>query len=47
MEIVITGANGFLGKAIVKELENNNNLKSLTRTSGYYQLLLENEIPDF
>jgi nucleoside-diphosphate-sugar epimerase len=47
MKILLTGANGFLGKAIVKQLEKTNNLKSLSRTSGDYQFSLENEIPNF
>lgn len=47
MEILLTGASGFLGRAVVKELEKNNNLKSLSRVSGNYQFSLENEIPIF
>lgn len=47
MEIVITGANGFLGKAIVKELESKHTLFSLSRTSGDYQVSLDNDIPNF
>ncbi|MFV8335273.1 NAD-dependent epimerase/dehydratase family protein [Flavobacterium sp. RSP29] len=47
MEIVVTGANGFLGKVIVKELESNYTLFSLSRTFGDYQVSLENEIPNF
>ncbi|PZX92479.1 NAD(P)-dependent oxidoreductase [Flavobacterium aquariorum] len=47
MEIIVTGANGFLGKYIVKALVNKNNLKSLSRTSGDYQVSLENEVPNF
>jgi nucleoside-diphosphate-sugar epimerase len=47
MEIVVTGANGFLGKVIVKELESNYALFSLSRTLGDYQVSLENEIPNF
>src|SRR4051794_23301816 len=47
MKILLTGASGFLGKAIVKELEKNNKLFSLSRTAGDYQVLLEHEIPNF
>lgn len=47
MEIVVTGANGFLGKVIVKELESNYAIFSLSRSSGDYQVSLENEIPNF
>ncbi|TRX13398.1 NAD-dependent epimerase/dehydratase family protein [Flavobacterium gawalongense] len=47
MEKLLTGANGFLGKVIFKELGNNHKIKSLSRTSGDYQVLLENEIPNF
>lgn len=47
MEILVTGANGFLGKSIVKELANNHKLTCLSRTSGDYKVSLENEIPNF
>jgi len=47
MEILITGGNGFLGKAILEELVQKNTLKVLSRTAGEYQLSLEKEIPDF
>jgi nucleoside-diphosphate-sugar epimerase len=47
MEVLVTGANGFLGKAIVKELEKGNNLFSLSRTSGNYKISLEREVPGF
>jgi len=47
MDIVITGANGFLGKHIFKVLHTSNNLKSLSRTSGDYKVSLENEVPIF
>ena len=47
MEVLLTGANGFLGKAIVKELEKDNNLFSLSRTSGNYKIFLEREVPGF
>lgn len=45
--ILITGANGFLGKFIVNELQKSNILKSLSRTSGDYIISLENEVPCF
>lgn len=47
MEILVTGANGFLGKVIVKELERNYTLSCLSRTSGDYPVSLEKEIPNF
>jgi nucleoside-diphosphate-sugar epimerase len=47
MNCLLTGANGFLGKSIVKELASSCNLISLSRTSGDYQVSLENEIPNF
>ncbi|MBF2708211.1 NAD-dependent epimerase/dehydratase family protein [Flavobacterium soyangense] len=47
MEILLTGANGFLGKSIVKELASSYNLISLSRTSGDYKVSLEKEIPEF
>ncbi|RTY83468.1 NAD-dependent epimerase/dehydratase family protein [Flavobacterium sp. LS1P28] len=47
MEILVTGANGFLGKSIVKGLANHHNLFSLSRSYGDYKVPLENEIPEF
>lgn len=47
MTILLTGANGFLGKAIEMELLKGNSIYSLTRTMGDYKVTLEKEIPDF
>lgn len=47
MKILLTGANGFLGKFIVEELGKSNTLFCLSRTSGDYKVSLENEIPKF
>jgi len=47
MEILITGANGFLGREIVNSLKNENSIKTLSRTSGDFKIFLEDEIPDF
>jgi nucleoside-diphosphate-sugar epimerase len=47
MNILLTGANGFLGKTIVKELSKENSIFSLSRSSGVYQVVLENEVPNF
>lgn len=47
MEILLTGATGFIGKAIVKELSKENSIFSLSRYSGSYQIALENEVPNF
>lgn len=47
MEILITGANGFLGSAILNELTSDHSISSLSRSSGHYKVSLENEIPDF
>lgn len=46
MDILVTGANGFLGRHIVEALKNNN-IKSLSRASGNFKVFLENEIPNF
>jgi nucleoside-diphosphate-sugar epimerase len=47
MKILLTGATGFLGKNIVKELSKENSIFSLSRSSGVYQVALENEVPYF
>lgn len=47
MKILLTGATGFLGKTIVKELSKENSIFSLSRSSGVYRVVLENEVPNF
>ncbi|PJJ10940.1 nucleoside-diphosphate-sugar epimerase [Flavobacterium sp. 1] len=47
MKILLTGATGFLGKTIVKELSKENFIFSLSRSSGVYRVVLENEVPIF
>ncbi|PVX46597.1 nucleoside-diphosphate-sugar epimerase [Flavobacterium sp. 103] len=47
MEILITGANGFLGKSIVKELTYGHKLVCLSRSCGDYKISLEIEVPEF
>lgn len=47
MEILLTGANGFLGSAIAKELDDNHKIFSLSRTFGDYKVSLEREVPLF
>ncbi len=47
MKILVTGANGFLGKSIVKELANNHKITCLSRNSGDYHVLLEVVVPNF
>jgi nucleoside-diphosphate-sugar epimerase len=47
LEILITGANGFLGKSIVKELTDSHKLIHLSRSCGDYQVSLENDVPNF
>ena len=47
MDVLVTGANGFLGKHIVKSLVNDNDIKCLSRTNGDFKVSLENEIPNF
>lgn len=46
MNILVTGANGFLGKHILKELDNSN-ISTLARSSGDLKISLEKEIPNF
>lgn len=47
MKILLTGATGFLGKTIVKELSKENFIFSLSRSLGAYQIALESEVPNF
>lgn len=48
MNLLLTGASGFLGKSIIGQLITDNNfLFNLSRTSGDYKIALENEIPNF
>jgi len=47
MEILITGANGFLGRTIVNELSTDFKISSLSRNATDYKVSLENEIPNF
>lgn len=45
--VLVTGANGFLGKYIYKSLLESNALFSLSKTTGDYKVILENETPIF
>jgi nucleoside-diphosphate-sugar epimerase len=47
MDILLTGANGFLGKSIVNKLKNNHTVICLSRFVGHYPVLLDNDIPNF
>ena len=48
MDVLLTGANGFLGRSITSKLSTGNNLLlGLSRTSGDYKIDLEKEIPKF
>lgn len=47
MRILLTGANGFLGKIIVNVLEKQHSFFTLSTNSGDYSVFLNNEIPCF
>lgn len=47
MNLLLTGANGFLGKIIVKRLEKEYQIIKLSRNSGDYQVALDDSVPDF
>lgn len=47
MNILLTGATGFLGKYIVDEIPKSDDLFTLSRNNGNYKISLENEIPNF
>lgn len=46
-KVLITGANGFLGKIIVKQLCQNCEIRTLSRTTGNYNATLEEKVPLF
>jgi nucleoside-diphosphate-sugar epimerase len=47
MNILLTGSNGFLGKTIIKELEKEFQILTLSRNSGEYRVCLDIEVPTF
>lgn len=47
MNILVTGANGFLGRFISMELEKEFQILSLSRNFGKYQVCLDKEVPYF
>lgn len=47
MNILLTGANGFLGKFIINRISSNNAIFALSRTSGHYKISLNITIPHF
>jgi nucleoside-diphosphate-sugar epimerase len=47
MSVLLTGANGFLGRAIKEELLNKHTIFDLSRSNGDYKVFLEKEIPVF
>lgn len=47
MDVLLTGANGFLGKSISKKLQEKYIIYHLSRSTGDYKVTLENQIPHF
>jgi nucleoside-diphosphate-sugar epimerase len=47
MNILLTGSNGFFGKIIIKELEKESQILTLSRNSGEYRVCLDIEVPTF
>jgi len=47
MNILLTGANGFLGKIIFQRLEIEYQILTLSRNYGEYQVCLDKQIPNF
>lgn len=47
MNILLTGASGFLGGIICKTLEKEHKIIKLSRRDGYYTVSLDKEIPSF
>lgn len=46
-KVLLTGANGFLGREIIKTLEDKLEFTTLSRNSGDYQVCLDKETPNF
>jgi len=46
-KVLLTGANGFLGKEIIKTLDNELKFFTLSRNFGDYQISLDKQIPNF
>lgn len=47
MNVLLTGANGFLGKIIIKTLEKEYQIFGLSRNSRDYRVCLDKEVPNF
>lgn len=47
MNILLTGANGFLGEIIMSKLSNEHQIITLSRNHGEYQISLDCQIPKF
>lgn len=47
MNILLTGANGFLGKYILNSIKNNSNYKTLGRTNSDYLIDISKSVPKF
>lgn len=47
MNILLTGANGFLGKNIIEVLKKEHHFATLSRSLGEYQFFLDEQIPEF
>lgn len=47
MNVLLTGANGFLGNIILDSLKQEYTIKKLSRNSGDYKFSLDNEVPYF
>lgn len=47
MKILLTGANGFLGKHIVEGFKGNFQIATLSRNEANYSISLDKEVPDF
>lgn len=47
MKVLLTGANGFLGKTIFKTLKEEHQITGLSRSFGEYLVCLDKQIPNF
>ena len=46
-KVLVTGSSGFLGKIIIKHLGQKCEIRTLSSSTGFYKMKLDEEIPFF